>query len=148
MKYLNNFCIFESNENKLDTLQFVGPRDYFDLMEIAALDNDKVIGYSHYIGIDYESWLSDLLYIKKEYRTDEYPKLALILRLLSHAVTKRIIAKSKDYSKSGIGFMKKYEKLGYWIFDEDNKKATLTNKGKKEAEYYAKKYMNIEKVDW
>ena len=149
MKYLNNFSLFESIENKLETLRFVGPRDYFDIYEIAAIDNnDDIIGYSHYIGVDDESWLSDLLSVKKDYRNNDYPQLALILRLLTHAVTERIVAKSKDYSASGEGFMRKYEKLGYWVFDIGSKKATLTEKGVQTAEEYAKKYMDMQEVDW
>lgn len=148
MKYLSKFIMFENLENKLNTLTFVGPRDYFDLLEIAALDNDKVIGYSHYTGVDDNSWKSDLLSVNKNYRNEEYPNLALILRLLTHAITERTVVTSTGFSVSGEGFMKKYDKLGYWIFDIDNKKATLTEKGVEEAEIYAKKYMDIQEIDW
>lgn len=148
MKYLSKFKIFENIENKLDTLTFIGPRDYFDIYEIAAIDKNKVVAYSHYIGVDDESWLSDLLSVKKDYRNNDYPELALILRLLTHAVTERTVAKSKDYSASGEGFMRKYEKLGYWVFDIESKKATLTEKGVQTAEEYAKKYMDMQEVDW
>jgi len=148
MKYISNFSLFESIDvNKLDTLKFIVPvsRTY----EISAMDGDVVAGFSQYIGVNPDCWKSELLWISPNYRrNDDYPKLALILRLLTHAFTKRTMVVSKDFSRLGSLFMLKYEALGYWKFDADNKKATLTKMGVEEAELYAKKYMNIDYVRW
>lgn len=142
----------EINFDLLDNLTFKPPILYDkdrDIMELAAYNGDDEVGYSHYNRVKEgdDRWYSDLAAIKVKYRS-EYNGLAMILRLLVHAITGFIKVESKDFSPSGQNFMEKWAKAGYWDFNLKNKTATLTDLGKEEAEKYAEKYLNVKNINW
>lgn len=143
---------FDINFNLIDNLTFKQPILYDktrNIIEISAYNGDNEVGYAHYKRVKKsdKKWYSDLTAVKEKYRID-YNGVALILRLLVHAKTGFSTVKSRDYSRSGQKFMEKWDSVGYWMFDLKKKTSILTEFGKKEAEKFAEKYLNIKNINW
>lgn len=147
---------FKSDELKqlltltIDDLTFIN-KPYFDIYKISAMLGDKEIGYIQYKKPSKKDKNCLVLLISKDkkLRGDTYfPKLSVILLLLAHAITGKLVVKGEDYTASGNAFMKKYERLGYWKFIKIRKESTLTKFGIEETEKYAKKFLDIENIKW
>ena len=156
MKFIKHFEAFKTDDLErllhltIDDLQFIN-QSYFNIYKISAMLDNVEIGYIHYVKpTKKDKWcLVKLIAKDKKLRGEEYfPKLSVIMFLLAHAITGKLIVKGEDYTASGNAFMKKYEKQGYWKFIKIRKESTLTDFGIKEAEAYAKKYLGLENIKW
>jgi len=123
---------------------FVGPKDYYDTYCIEAYQSDVLTGRVIFSISDDEIPYHEVMSVKKEYRGSQY-KIALKLKLLAILINKRSRYYTKDLSKSGLVFIKKYEDDGIWKLSEyeKGKLITLTEKGKELSIKYGKELLNI-----
>jgi hypothetical protein len=123
---------------------FVGPKDYYDTYCIEAYQSDLLAGRVIFSISDDEIPYHEVMSVKKEYRGSQY-KIALKLKLLAILINKRSRYYTKDLSKSGLAFIKKYEDDGIWKLSEyeKGKLITLTEKGKELSIKYGKELLNI-----
>jgi len=116
---------------------------------IEAKRGDEVIGSSNYFDPDPNStaWDSYLLGVVEEFRKDpEYKNLGVILRLLTFGILERKTGISQDLSESGLGFVKKWERLGVW--KNEGMSQTLTQFGIKQSEKLCMEILGIQKINW